>query len=485
VKLRDYQQDIINRTRASLANHRASLVVMATGGGKTALTVSMMASAAARGNSSIFCVHRDTLLSQTSRALWQQHVQHGVIAAGRVMSPERVQVASVQTLVRRLARVQPPDLLVIDEAHRAAAETYRRIIMAYPRAKIVGLTATPARTDGRGLGDVFDDLVIGPDVAELMERGYLCRYRILAPDSDVDMSGSKIQMGDYATADVEAAVDRPTVTGDAVATYLKHATGSRCIVFCASLKHARHVRDSYLSAGVAAEYMDGDTPSGEREAILGRLARGETKILTNVDLVIEGVDVPAVECVQWLRPTASLIIWMQGNGRGFRPADGKSSLLIMDHVKNWQRHGLPDDAREWTLHGQPKRKRGAVEREITAKQCAKCYAVFQSGPTACPNCGEPLAGEPRLIQEVAGDLIELNLTAVRLAQAAEAVAKRKEQGAARTLADLVALAIRRGQKKPAEWAAIVAAARQGGRKPRPDEFKRAKDIYSQLQGSAW
>lgn len=472
--LRPYQQDMIDRCRESLKTHNAPLMVAATGAGKTALTVKMMATAAARGRSSIFMVHRDTLLMQTSRALWQQRLEHGLIASGRGMSKLPVQVASVQTLVRRLAKVSAPDLIIIDEAHRAASETYRKIIAAYPTAKIVGLTATPARTDGKGLDDVFDDLVPGPSVGELIRDGYLSPYKIYGPQSKVDLSGVRTRMGDFAADDLEKALDKPTITGDAVATYLRLAKGKRCVVFCATLNHMRHVAQAYNDAGVPAEFMDGSTPANEREDILKRLASGETLILCNVELAIEGLDIPAVEAVQWLRPTASLIIWMQGNGRGLRRSEGKRHLIVLDQVDNWRRHGLPDDEREWSLAGETKQQRKARESEVKAKQCGKCYHVFNAGPTHCPACGEPLAGEVRKIEIIEGDLVEVDVEAVRREQ-------KREQGAARTLRDLVALGIRRQQKKPAEWAAIVYAARQGGRKPTPVEFNQARDAMRELQ----
>lgn len=478
--LRDYQQAMIDACRESLKTHRAPLLVAPTGAGKTALTVAMMATAASRGKTSMFMVHRDTLLLQTSRALWQQKLEHGLIASGRAMSQLPVQVASVQTLVRRLSRVKCPDLIVVDEAHRAAADTYRKILDAYPRAKVVGLTATPQRTDGKGLSDVFDDMVLGPDIGWMIENQWLCPYRIFAPESKADMSQVKVRGGDYAAEELEKILDKPTITGDAVATYLKHARGKRCVVFCATLNHARHVCDAYNANGVPAEYMDGSTPSMERQAILDRLGNGKTLVLVNVELVIEGVDVPAVEAVQWLRPTASLIIWMQGNGRGLRPAAGKQHLIILDQVGNWQRHGLPDDDRPWSLEGESKRERKKREDEIKAKQCAKCYAVFSPGPSHCPSCGESLTGVGRKIEIVEGTISEVDIEAMRREQ-------KREQGSARTLADLVALGMRRGQARPAEWAAFVYAARQGGRKPTQAEFKQAKDAMNQynLKGAEW
>lgn len=475
--LRDYQQEMIDKCRESLRSHRSTLLVAPTGAGKTALTVAMMATAASRGKTSVFMVHRDTLLMQTSRALWGQKLEHGLIASGRAMSVLPVQVASVQTLVRRLAKVKAPDLIVVDEAHRAAADTYTKILAAYPSAKVVGLTATPQRTDGKGLSGVFDDIVQGPSIAWMIEQGWLCKYRIFAPENAADMSHVKVRGGDYAADELERVMDKPTITGDAVATYKKHANGARCVVLCATLNHARHVAEAYNANGVPAEYMDGSTPSHEREAMLQRLASGQTKVLTSVELLIEGVDVPAVEAVQWLRPTASLIIWMQGNGRGLRPAEGKSHLIILDQVGNWQRHGLPDDDRQWSLEGETKRDRKKREDEVKAKQCAKCYAVFSPGPSHCPGCGESLTVDGRKIEIVEGTIAEVDILAMRREQ-------KREQGAARTLNDLVALGVRRGQRKPAEWAAIVYAARQGGRKPTPSEFNQARDIYNAIN-NAW
>lgn len=468
MKLRPYQTELINNARQALKTHRSVLIVSPTGSGKSALTVSMMAGAAQRGNRSMFCVHRDTLLSQTSRALWEQRLQHGLIASGKTMTlMQPVQVASVQTLVKRLHRVPASDLIVIDEAHRAAAATYRKIIAAYPSARIVGLTATPARTDGSGLDDIFDTLVLGPSVGDLIQQGYLSPYRIYAPSINADMSGIKKRMGEYDLHAIEDALDRPTITGDAVGHYKRLAAGKRCVVMCATINHAKHVCEAYRQAGIPAEHIDGDTPSAQRDAVLKRLETGATKILTSVELLIEGVDVPCIEVVQWLRPTASLIIWMQGNGRGFRRADGKTELIILDHTGNSARHGLPDDPREWTLEGIKKTSRKADPDEIKIRQCDQCAGVYRAGLPACPYCATPAAIVGRKELEIIEDeLREIDLSIARQE-------RKREQGAARTIRDLVELGKRRGLAKPGEWAAITYAARQG-RKPRPHEYNEAK-----------
>lgn len=468
--LRPYQQDMIERTRAAMREHKRVLLQAPTGAGKTAITVHMMGKAAAQGKRAFFLVHQNELLSQTSRALWEQQLEHGMIAAGRAMSKQPAQVASVQTLVRRLDRYQEPDLIIIDECHRSASVSYQTILDAWPNAWVIGLTATPQRTDGKGLGDTYAEIVRGPSIRELMDAGYLCDYEIFAPPSTIDLSHIKTKMGDYDRSELEATVDRPTITGDAIATYLKHSPGKRCVVMCVSIKHAEHVRDSYLSAGVPCELIEGSMTNAEREASLSRMRTGETLVIAQVQLLIEGVDIPVIEVVQWLRPTQSLIVWMQGNGRGLRPAPGKEGLMILDQVGNWQRHGLPDDDREWSLEGRKKGRRASSDdTEVRVQQCPHCYHVFRPGVAECPSCGEPVERkEARKIEVVEGELAKVDADLFRKTA-------RKEQGQSRDLEDLIALGSRRGMRNPAAWAVNVHCARQG-RKPTKDDYGNANRI---------
>ena len=475
MKLRPYQEDMIQRTREALRQHKSVLLQGPTGCGKTALTVHMMQRSAERGISSMFCVHQGELLRQTSKALWQQHLEHGLIASGRRTSRMPAQVASVQTLVRRLDRYDEPGLIIIDEAHRAAANTYQRVMDAYPSAKIIGLTATPARTDGKPLSDIFSDLVLGPSVRQLIDAGYLSDYELFAPPSQADVSNLKTRAGDYDKAQLQEAMDKPTITGDAVNHYLSHARGKRCVVMCVTVDHAEHVAAQYNASGVPAECIDGTMSETQREAAMGRFEKGDTLVLTNVQLMVEGVDIPAIEVVQWLRPTQSLIVWMQGNGRGLRTHDGKDRLIVFDHVGNTHRHGLPDEDREWSLEGRRKkgRRKQDDEPDVHIQQCLHCYHVFRPGVAACPACGEPVPRKkrPELV-EVEGELEKVDLEAERKA-------RRREQGAARTLRELVRLGVQRGMNKPAEWAAITTAAR-AGRKPTADEFRQAKQMKAEI-----
>jgi len=196
-------------------------------------------------------------------------------------------------------------------------------------------------------------------------------------------------------------------------------------------------------------------------------------VICNVQLLVEGVDIPAIEVVQWLRPTQSLVVWMQGNGRGLRPADNKTGLIIFDHVGNCLRHGLPDDDREWSLEGKEKGKKKAAADEVKIKQCGSCYAVFRPGPQTCPHCGAPVAGQQRELEVVDGELQKVDKLAIRKEQ-------KREQGKARSMDDLVALGMRRGMAKADAWAAITLAARQG-RKATTAEYDQARVIRKRLE----
>jgi len=468
IDLRPYQEQIIADARNALMKHNSVLIQSPTGSGKTALTVHMMGTATRRGLRSVFIVHQNELLQQTSRALWQQKLEHGMIASGKGRSPQRAQVASVLTLVNRLGQYEPFDLIIIDEAHRSAAATYRLVLDAYPDAKVIGLTATPSRTDGKGLGDIFNTIVQGPTVASLIEAGYLCDYEILAPPQLADVSGVKTTAGDYNKKDQEEAVNRPTITGDAVQHYIKHASGKRCVVMCVTLKHAADVCAAYLAAGVPAEALEGSMTDAERDARLRRFEAGTTLVLVNVQLLIEGVDIPAIECVQWLRATKSLIVWLQGIGRGLRPAKGKDSLLIFDHVGNWKVHGLPDEDREWTLESAKKGKRASSdEPDISVQQCRKCWHVFRPGLDACPSCGAPIEKmKTREMEIIDGELAKVE-------EATERKNKRQEQGRAKTGIELYELAKRKQVNNPLGWAVNVLAGREG-RKPLPADYDAIK-----------
>lgn len=454
VALRPYQERDIGRLREALrAGHRSVCYVLPTGGGKTLTMAWMARSAAAKRRHTWFLVHRQELMRQASRTFDMIGVEHGLIYKHHTMTRERVQIASVQTLARRLARTPTkPDLIVVDEAHHCSATTYRRILAAYPDAVVIGLTATPARTDGQGLDDIFSELVVGPSMAALIEEGFLSRYRIYAPPIGISTEGVRTRAGDFAKDQLAEAVDKPTITGDAVKHYLRLAAGRRAIAFCASIEHSKHVAASFRAAGVAAEHFDGETEDRRRERIVERFASGEIEVLCNVDLVGEGFDVPACEVAILLRPTQSVILFLQQVGRALRPAPGKDRALILDHAGNALRHGLPDEEREWTLAGRKRRGRKQDVPPPPVKQCPDCFACHAPAP-ACPACGHVYESTGRAIEQQEGELEAVDPEALKRA-------RRVAQAKASTLEDLVELGRARGYKNPAAWARHVWAARQ-------------------------
>ena len=456
--LRPYQEEIISETRVALRTNDDVLVQLPTGGGKTALGAKMIGSAAEKGHRSFFSVHRRELIDQTMETFDKVGIPYGVIAPGIDPRPlERVQIVSIDALKHRLEKVEAPKFMLWDEAHHTAAAGWKAVKAAYKGAKHVGLTATPERLDGKGLDSQFTYMVRGPSTAWLIEHGFLCQYRAFAP-STPDLSAVHTSMGDYAKGEASAAMDKPTITGDAIATYQRLARGKSAVVFCVSVEHSQHVASSFREAGVVAWHLDGNTPRGERGEAVRAFRNGEIRVLTNVDLFGEGFDLPSLEVSILLRPTKSLALFLQQVGRALRPSPGKDHALILDHAGNLLRHGLPDDERDWHLAGRakkPKKDGGAAG----IRQCPKCFHVHTVAPM-CPACGHMYDGSPRVVDQVDGELAEIDVVRARASAKAE-------QAAAQTIEDLVALGKKRGYRKPEEWAAHLYTSRLAARRKAP------------------
>lgn len=448
--LRPYQQQAVDGIRDSFKRgNKAPLLVLPTGGGKTIVFTYIASNASARGKRVLVLVHRIELMRQTSEKLHTFGVDHGLI--NPLFTPtywKPVQVASVQTLVNRLNKLAsaPPDLIIVDEAHHATASTWRKIIAAYPNALVLGVTATPCRGDGSGLGadsdGLFDDLIVGPQIADLIGEGFLVQPKVYAPLERIDLSGLRTRMGDYVKDDLEKAVDKPKITGKAVDHYAKLCPGAPAVAFCVSIKHAEHVAEEFKAAGFRAVALDGSHDDDYRKRILRGLATGEVQVVTSCDLISEGTDIPAIGAAILLRPTQSLGLYLQQVGRALRPCEGKDRAVILDHVGNVLQHGMPDDHRAWSLDGTEKRKRGEkTEPTIRVNQCEQCFAVHPPAP-ACPHCGHVRHVEDRAPQEVDGELKEVSAEQAALIRRQRQV----EVAKARTREELEAIARARGYK---------------------------------------
>jgi len=407
--LRPYQQTGVDSIRAEFINKkRAPLFVLATGGGKTVIFCHIAQQTAARNKKVLILVHRVELLRQTSKALSKSGVEHGLINPKYTPNHSaNVQVASVQTLIKRLNQIKPPDLIIIDEAHHATAGSWRKIVDHFSRARILGVTATPIRGDGKGLDGLFDSIVVGPQTPDLIELGFLVKPIIYAPPKQLDFSEVKVVRGEYDQKEVATIMDRPTITGSAVEHYKKICPGVPCVVFCVSVSHAEHVAEDFRQSGFRAYSVDGTMDDETRSRILNGLGDGSIEIVTSCDLISEGTDIPAIECAILLRPTQSTGLYIQQVGRALRLSEGKTRAIILDHVGNVLNHGFPDDVREWTLEGRKKGKRKtAAEKDIRAQQCEQCFGMHEPAPV-CPYCGHTNKTEYKSPREIEGELIQL------------------------------------------------------------------------------
>ena len=449
--LRPYQDEAVQAIRLAFANRRRSvLFVLPTGGGKTVVFSHIAEQAAAKGNRIGILVHRVELLEQASASLAALGVRHGLIAANRSMDLSApVQVASVATLARRLHKL-PADLfqlLVVDEAHHSNAGTWGKVLSHCSAARILGVTATPIRCDGRGLGEWYEELILGPSPAWLTEQGYLAPARVLAPPG-VSLGGVRKRMGDYDLSQAGELLQEGQAMGDALGHYRQHLDGRTAIAFCCSVAHAEAVAELFQREGIAAASIDGTMDAATRRRLLEQLGSGELKVLTSCALIGEGVDVPSVSGCILLRPTQSVALHLQMIGRCLRPQDGKRAV-ILDHVGNTLRLGHHLDDREWSLEGIPKRTKEAAP---SVKVCPKCFAAMASGKSECPECGHQFTTERRELEHVAGQLQELEQQAIR--------ERRAEQAMAMNLETLIEVGKRRGMKNPRGWARHVLAARQ-------------------------
>jgi superfamily II DNA or RNA helicase len=330
------------------------------------------------------------------------------------MTGDTVQIASVQTLVRRLGKIRiDPRLIIIDEAHHSRAGSWAEIIRHYPAANLLGVTATPVRLDGSGLGTAtggfFDCMVEGPTVAQLITMGYLARPIVYAPPIGADFAALHTRAGDYVQEELAAAVDKPTITGCAIDHYKRICPGVPAIAFCASVKHAEHVAQQFNDAGIPAASLDGTLLDGMRKARIQALKDGTIRVLTSCDIISEGTDIPVVTAAILLRRTLSLGLYLQQVGRCLRPHPGKTNSIILDHVGNTFMHGFPDDDRVWDLNAQrAKRGNREAEQKIVVRQCQTCFAVFRPPVSICPQCGAAYQTNARDLEQVSGELVKIS-----------------------------------------------------------------------------
>jgi superfamily II DNA or RNA helicase len=417
--LRDYQKNGVAMVRSSLASgNKRVVMVLSTGGGKSAILAEIARLAVEKGKKVLFLVHRRNLVEQTRKAF----AFHGVANSGVIMAGhetalhEPVQLATIQTYGRRIKLEEgntvfnfPADLILVDEVHRGVSQGYAEVFSHYPDAAVVGCTATPMRGDGRGLGEVFSDLVEVADTQTLTDQGYLAPCRYFAP-SQPDLEKIKIVRGDYDQKELEKRMNQAKLVGDVVENWSRLASGRKTIVFAVSVAHSKALAVEFNRHNIPAYHLSSKSTEEQREYAFREMERGNIQVICNCALYQEGMDVPDISCVVMARPTKSLGLYRQCAGRGLRPSPGKE-MILLDHGGCIEENGLLTDPIEWSLDGKKKawkkKKRDEKPREKRDSICSSCALLF-TGSVVCPDCGSEAKSFGKKVDVVDGDLEEIN-----------------------------------------------------------------------------
>jgi len=390
--LRDYQKDVLRRWQIS--RERRSLIVLPTATGKSFILAEIAQLHVRLSCRVLILSHRREILRQ----LYDRIVEAGVSAdvMGLMISGDDrrddskpVQVASIDTF--RRGTHAPFDVIAVDEAHRSSSKSYRKVIEAHPNARVIGFTATPTRLDDVPLGDLYDELIVGPSSTGLIAHGWLAKPRVFTSVSAElpALAGLRRRRGDFDRSSLEERVEDPKLSGSIVRDWKRFSGGLPTVAFAVTRKHAKSLSDRFVAEGVSAEVLDKNTPIEERDAIISRLSSGETKVVANVEVLTEGWDAPCVRCVILARPTLSLRLYLQMIGRAMRL--GMERPIVLDHARNVYLHGMPDADREWSLDKRVKMP--SVEGAEQAWRCPVCGALSSMDDEVCRECGT--AGKER------------------------------------------------------------------------------------------
>lgn len=396
IHLRDYQTDLVKRGEAALAKSGSAIIQLETGAGKTHIAAKMCADWTQQEKSVWFVAHRQEILDQGRRIFDEGGIPHG--------HGERVQFRMITAASRAAENGHAPDVIIVDECQHAAAKTWAGMIQASPRALLLGLSATPGRLDGKPMGDYFAEIVKGPSPQLLRNQGHLAKYRYFAP-AVPDLSKVKIHKTEFDRAEVEELMSDRSIVGDVVSHYRHHCNGARAILFACSVEASKGFAARFNADGIPALHVDAETPDDQRAAAIESLRVGDIKVICNVELFTEGLDLPAIDAVILMRPTRSLTLFRQMLGRGSRPSGEKTTYL--DHTGMCGEHGFPNTEYEWTLEGREQRaSEAAGEPRERVRRCPVCTAAHPWSPV-CVECGHEYGPHDRVVTEIGGWLKEV------------------------------------------------------------------------------
>ena len=389
MKLRDYQEELVDGIKRSMSAGNHSIIVQSPPrSGKTVVMAHIAKSATDKNNKVLFFSHRKEINEQVYKTFENNEVNMDLVTIG-----------GVQSLVRKLDKLDEPTIILIDEAHHSKASSYKKIIDHFPNAYKLLFTGTPVRLDGSGFDDIAEDIILGKSVKWLQEHGRIALFKYYAPQL-IDVSRLKKRAGEFTKQSVDETM-KTVIYGDVIKHYEKLAKGKQAIVYTHSVEASENVSKAFNEAGYDSIAVSGKTPREERETAMRAFRNGDLKIMVNCELFTEGIDLPNVDVCIMLRPTQSLSLYLQFAMRALNPREGKTAIII-DHVGNVERFGLPNQDREWSLQGIVKKKQAAKIGEPTVRVCEMCFATFWSKERICPECGyenEPTKQEIELIRE--------------------------------------------------------------------------------------
>ncbi|MBU7554463.1 DEAD/DEAH box helicase [Pediococcus ethanolidurans] len=386
-ELHPYQKKLVQQTRKELANGKNSVLIQSpAGSGKSVIIAEIARLTVKKGGYVLFMVHRKELVEQITDSFKENNVD---LSHCTIMTVGRVK--------NRLGKLPKPTLIITDETHHSLAKTYRNVYKFYLTTPRIGFSATPWRMNGKGLHDVYESMVKGPSVKWLINNKYLAPFKYYSVNLVNSDKLKKSSTGDYTNKSMDEAVGK-TIFGDVINTYKKVANGQQAIVYAHSVEYSQIVADSFNQAGISARHVDAKTPSTKREQIMTDFKAGKIKIICNVDLISEGFNVPDCSTIILLRPTASLVLFIQQSMRSMRYKSGKVATII-DHVANYSRFGLPDDDFGWTLDDREKKKSGRKDDAPAIKTCDRCFRVVPAQSKICPFCGFEFEVEATEMQE--------------------------------------------------------------------------------------
>ena len=378
--LRDYQKKLISDLKQSLLSGNHNVVVQSpAGSGKTVTMAAIAKSATDKHNNVLFIVHRREIVEQVKQTFKAYGVDMTLCYVGMV-----------QTVTRRLEKLDKPQLILVDECHHALAKSYTRIFEYFEQANVVGFTATPIRLSGQGLSKVFDDLILGPQIDWLIDNNFLAPYEYYSVKLIDDKKLKKNSTGDFSSKSMDSA-SKNIIYGDVIKTYKRVASNTKTIIYTHNVESSIKVAKEFNEAGFKALQVDGKTPKDKRKQAMDDFRSDKIKILVNAELYGEGVDVPDCQTVVMLRPTESLSLFIQQSMRCMRYKPDKKATII-DHVANYTRFGLPDTPRTWSLEGRDKKKK-ASGSDVPIRTCPHCFAVISAAYSICPICGYEIGVE--------------------------------------------------------------------------------------------